>query len=299
MSFTLDQLRALVAIERAGNFSAAGRQLYRATSAVSYAIKNLEEQLGVTLFDRRGHQAKLTDEGRRVLQEAHVILGQAEKLTQIADRLQEGWEPHIDVIVDGLFPLPPIMQALRRFKESNDVTRVRVVTEYLGGVPERFAREEADLMFTLYVDSAQSDLEVHPLPALEMILVAESEHPLHDLPKPRSAEDLSSFTELVVSDSAETPVKPFENLHIGAPGVFELSDFQSKREAILGGVGYGWLPAHLAGDLIDAGKLVPVAFERGDTYRLMAFGVLRSIRGPGRAARQFMDLVLEEFNEEG
>ena len=77
MGFTLDQLRALVAIERAGNFSAAGRELYRATSAVSYAIKNLEDQLGVTLFDRRGRQAKLTDVGRCVLQEAHVVLGQA------------------------------------------------------------------------------------------------------------------------------------------------------------------------------------------------------------------------------
>lgn len=53
-SLTLDQLRVLVAIAEAGSFSAAGRELRRAQSAISQAVSNLEAIQGVELFDRRG-----------------------------------------------------------------------------------------------------------------------------------------------------------------------------------------------------------------------------------------------------
>ena len=47
---SLDQLTVFLTVAEAGSFAAAGRRLGRATSAVSYAIVNLEQQLGVQLF---------------------------------------------------------------------------------------------------------------------------------------------------------------------------------------------------------------------------------------------------------
>ena len=49
---SLDQLRVFLAVVETGSFTAAGRRLMRATSAVSYSIASLEHQLGVALFDR-------------------------------------------------------------------------------------------------------------------------------------------------------------------------------------------------------------------------------------------------------
>ena len=49
---SLDQLAVFLTVVETGSFAAAGRRLGRATSAVSYAIANLEQQLGVQLFDR-------------------------------------------------------------------------------------------------------------------------------------------------------------------------------------------------------------------------------------------------------
>ena len=60
MNYTLDQLLALEAIHRLGSFASAAESLYRATSAISYSIKSLEDALNVTLFDRSGHRAVLT-----------------------------------------------------------------------------------------------------------------------------------------------------------------------------------------------------------------------------------------------
>lgn len=49
---SLDKLRIFLAAVDDGNFSAAGRRLLRAQSAISEAVNTLELQLGVTLFDR-------------------------------------------------------------------------------------------------------------------------------------------------------------------------------------------------------------------------------------------------------
>ena len=68
---TLDQLRALVAAGEEGSFSAAGRRLGRAQSAVSQSVQILEDELEVQLFDRSGKAPVLTEAGRAVL--AHVL----------------------------------------------------------------------------------------------------------------------------------------------------------------------------------------------------------------------------------
>jgi DNA-binding transcriptional LysR family regulator len=71
---TLDQLRVFLTVVDAGSFAAAARRLGRATSVVSYAIANLEAQLGVLLFDRQStRKPQLTEAGRTVLSEARTI----------------------------------------------------------------------------------------------------------------------------------------------------------------------------------------------------------------------------------
>ena len=57
---SLDQLRTFIAAVDEGSFSAASRKLLRSQSVVSEAISNLEEQIGVQLFDRSGRYPKLT-----------------------------------------------------------------------------------------------------------------------------------------------------------------------------------------------------------------------------------------------
>ena len=71
---TLDQIAVFLAIVETGSFAAAARKLGRATSVISYAITNLEAQLGVTLFARAGTaKPKLTDAGRAILADSRAV----------------------------------------------------------------------------------------------------------------------------------------------------------------------------------------------------------------------------------
>src|SRR5215467_1014875 len=62
---SLDQLQVFLTVVETGSFAAAGRKLGRANSAVSYAIANLEQQLGVQLFDRDRTRKPMLTANRR------------------------------------------------------------------------------------------------------------------------------------------------------------------------------------------------------------------------------------------
>jgi DNA-binding transcriptional LysR family regulator len=60
LKISLDALQIIDAIDRRGSFSAAGKELFRVPSTISYTVSKLEEDLGVQLFDRIGPKAHLT-----------------------------------------------------------------------------------------------------------------------------------------------------------------------------------------------------------------------------------------------
>jgi DNA-binding transcriptional LysR family regulator len=72
------QLLAMVVLARTGSFTLAGKELYLTQSAVSHAIKALENELECPLFERTGKGVTLTDRGRRFLPHAEKIVGEME-----------------------------------------------------------------------------------------------------------------------------------------------------------------------------------------------------------------------------
>ncbi len=82
----LRQLRYLVAIADAGNIGRAATGLHVSQPALSFALKGLETELGVRLFDRHSGGVTPTAAGRDVVGEARRVLRQAERVTVAADR---------------------------------------------------------------------------------------------------------------------------------------------------------------------------------------------------------------------
>ena len=114
---SLDQLQVFQAVVEAGSFAAAGRRLNRATSAISYAIDNLEAQLGVVLFDRRStRKPQLTAAGRAVLTEARAVSRGVDTLRAKVKGLSEGLEGEVSLSVDVMLPTSRLVDALQAFQ---------------------------------------------------------------------------------------------------------------------------------------------------------------------------------------
>ena len=87
LPFTLDQLRILRAIVSEGSFKRAADSLYVTQPAVSLQIQNLEKQLEVSLFDRGGRKAQLTEAGHLLLSYCDRILSQCHEACRALDDL--------------------------------------------------------------------------------------------------------------------------------------------------------------------------------------------------------------------
>ncbi|MGK4585751.1 LysR family transcriptional regulator [Kitasatospora sp. HPMI-4] len=86
----LRQLHYLVAIADEENLGRAAARLYVSQPALSYALRNLESELGVRLFDRHSGGVTATSAGRDVVAEARRTVRQAERVAAAAERHRRG-----------------------------------------------------------------------------------------------------------------------------------------------------------------------------------------------------------------
>lgn len=134
MSFTLRQLRSFVAVAENGSVSHAAQALSISQSAVSEAVKDLEADLGVRLFERHPRGLSVTQRGHQFLRHARAILGQvaASRLALGAERAAVGGA--LQLGVTALMAGYVMSDLLARFRRANPevtVTAIEDSGEYL------------------------------------------------------------------------------------------------------------------------------------------------------------------------
>lgn len=70
------KLLAFTTLAQFGSFTVAARELHLTQSAISHAIKSLEQDLGCRLFDRLGRRVTLTEPGQHLLEHARKIIAE-------------------------------------------------------------------------------------------------------------------------------------------------------------------------------------------------------------------------------
>src|ERR1700761_3072456 len=129
---SLDQLRTFIAAAEAGSFSAASRKLLRSQSVVSETVSNLEDQIGVPLFDRSGRYPKLTPAGEILLADARNIINNVDLLKARAKGIAVGVEPELAVVVDVFYPIDVVTRVAKEFSEKFPNVALRIYVEALG-----------------------------------------------------------------------------------------------------------------------------------------------------------------------
>lgn len=112
---TLRHFEIFRAVAETGNFTRAAERLYITQSAVSHAIRELEEKAETALFDRLSKSVQLTKSGRLLLEEITPILSSCEALDARISRLEQQAPLHIvSSITIAAFWLPKILMAFQK-----------------------------------------------------------------------------------------------------------------------------------------------------------------------------------------
>ncbi|MBV1775217.1 LysR family transcriptional regulator [Burkholderiaceae bacterium DAT-1] len=286
MHLELDALRALDMVIREGSVARAAERLHKAQSAVSYQLRRLEEQLGVALLDRSAYRIRLTPAGETLLGEGRKLLAQAGQIESLARQFSEGWEARLTVVIDGIMPLNTTLKALKALADKHVPTRVQLKIEFLWGVQHRFEGEGADLMLVKDYEP-QALWEAESLEPIECVLCVAPDHPLAHMDRV-TLDDLHDHVELSVQDSSG---RGDDRHSFGGERIFHLSGFVAKKQALLMGLGFGWMPTYLIEDELQSGELRELAFEAGSRYSFTPFLVHRRDRPPGPACKLLMSLL--------
>ena len=274
---SLEQWRALAAVVDGGGYAKAAELLHKSQSTVTYAVQQLESQLGVKAFQLEGRRARLTPTGGLLYRRARYLLEEAAGLEQSARRFSAGWEPEIRLIVDVIFPTWLLLQCLERFAKESPSTHIELSESVLGHRTDALARGEGDLAIFGGVPAGYLGESLMPL---RFVLAAHPEHPLHKLGRKLTARDFRPYRHLVVRETSPTRA---HEVSMRTTQRWTVGQFSTLIEAARAGYGFAWLPEEKIRPELEAGTLKPLPLQEGavrfvDLYLVFAD---REHAGPG------------------
>jgi DNA-binding transcriptional LysR family regulator len=291
---SLDQLRTFIAAADEGSFSAAGRRLKRGQSVVSQSLSNLEEQLGVKLFDRSARFPVLTDQGRALLADARAVAGSVDLLKAHANGLAGGLEPELSIVVDVAFPITVFTGAVADFQVKFPSTRLSLYVEGWGTAVRHVLERRCAVGVMACLLPQPAQLTHERLLTVKMTWVVSPKHPLASRRAPIPTAILAEHTQLVHTDRSDIP--PVRVSGILSPRTWFLAHLEAKLAFLRAGFGFGGLPVHVVEADLASGALVEIRVEDSPPWgRAIEMAALyRADSPPGPAARWLIDRLKQK-----
>lgn len=288
-AMSLDQLRTFVAAAEEGSFSAAGRKLRRAQSVVSQTLANLEAQVGFALFERSGRYPTLTGAGQALLPQARAAIAGMDDFKARARALAGGLEAELSVVVDVMYPIASLTEAVHAFQRQFPGMPLRVHVEALGAVVQPVLDGRCRFAIMGSFPEVPAECEAEFLQAVAAVTVAAPEHPLAALAPPVARQAAARHVQLVLTDrSALTAGRQFG---VAGDQNWRLADLGAKHAFLKAGLGWGNMPLHMVADDLAQGRLRRIEIEPSPLLGpfFSMYALHRKDAPPGPAARWFID----------
>ena len=283
---SFDQLRVFLAVVEAGSLAGAGRRLGRATSAVSYAIDNLEVMLGVEVFSRETtRKPQLSDAGHAVLAEARSLSRGLDKLRAKVKGLADGLEAEVSLVADVMLPTADLVDALRAFQATFPTVPVRLHVEALGAVTQMVLDGVATLGISAPLPRSMEGMHYIPFKHVTLVPVAAPGHPLAS--GPVTAGVLRDHLQLVLTDRSKLTAG--QDFGVFADKTWRLADLSAKHALLLAGLGWGGMPEAMVRDDVEAGRLVALDLANWVKGGLPLQVIYPSRAPPGPAGRWLVE----------
>ena len=171
------RLRYFVAVAEERNFSRAAERLHIAQPGLSHQVKQLEDEIGVRLFDRTNRGVRLTEAGQLLLEETQGMYAQMETALRMVRRVGHG---KIGRLTLGFVPsafneiLPPF---LRTFQEAFPDVELLLREMNPDQLVQSLRGERIDVAF-LYLPVEEDDLDFRTVSQEPLVVTLPEAHPL-------------------------------------------------------------------------------------------------------------------------
>jgi DNA-binding transcriptional LysR family regulator len=294
---SIEVLETLDAIDRRGSFAKAAEELNKATSAISYAVQKLEEQLDIALFQRLGRRSVLTPAGRLILAEGRDILHTTRRLADKAKEVATGWEPRISIGIESLQSYTDFFKVINGFLLDFPTVEIDISECVLNGGWEALEKGRVDLL----VGSpgpvpVQKGYRSVAIDRGELVPVIAAKHELAKqvLNKQYMDSVLRQLRRVVIHDTSFSGITRSEGLSSDGQMLY-VQNMDQKVHAILAGIGIGNLPIKRIQGYLDEGTLVPLHIQqKGSSEAFLAW----KINNKGKGLKAITDrLIAQQSNK--
>ena len=275
MSQPLDsrQLRAFSVLSRTGSFTRTAQELHLTQSAISYAIKALEEEIGCRLLDRIGKSVVLTQAGEQLLARAEKILDEMTAARLELSHLGKWGSSRLRIGASTTACQYVLPAVLREFKESFPRCAISIEPGDTPEAIESLRAHRIDLAVNLEPRREES-LEFRPLFTDELLFVLSPIHPWARTGRvPR--DDIARQHYILYGKTSYTfqmIEEYFREEKIVLHGLLDLGNMEAIKELVKLGLGISILAPWTAKKELEAGSLVTLPLGRRKLKR--RWGVL-------------------------
>jgi DNA-binding transcriptional LysR family regulator len=294
----ISQLEVFLAVAREGSFSRAADKLYRTQSAVSQAVRKLEQEIGEALFDRSSRDGLLTDAGRVLQEYAERLLNLRDNAKEALSELRELQKGRL-VVSANEFTALYLLRVLAEFGRLHPAIRIMVQRSLGSHIPDDVLQHKCEFGVLTY-DPQDPELASVVVYSDELIFVVPPQHPLarESRISIRQLGAESFVAHIVSSPYREKVIQAFRKyktpLHMGV----ELPTLQAIKRFVAMGNGVAFLPEISVEDEIARGELVRIPVQELNVHRKLRL-IYRKSATLSHAGRAFLKVAESVAHAQG
>ena len=173
----LRHLKTLIALKETGSVSLAAKRIYLTQSALSHQIKLLEDQYGLTLFERKTQPLHFTAAGERLIKLAQDILPKVVEAELDLVRVKERDAGQLRIAVECHTCFDWLMPAMDSFRQNWPLVELDIVSGFHTDAIGLLLTHRADWAIVSEVEETVGIVH-QPLFAYEMVGICSKDHPL-------------------------------------------------------------------------------------------------------------------------
>ncbi len=290
---TLRQLRVFAAVARHLSHSRAAEELYLTQPAVSMQIKQLEQSVGLPLFEQTGKQIRLTEAGREMLHYSRAIAQQVEEMEAVLDEMKgmERGRLSITAVSTANYFMP---QLLAKFIQSYPKIKVSLQVANRDAVLRQINDNAAD--FAIMGQPPEgADMQSEAFMQNPLVVIAAPKHALARKRHVKPAQ-LAQETFLLREQGSGTRgvvERYFSSHRMKLPTHMEMDTNEAIKQSVQAGMGVGIISRHAIELELETKRLVVLDVEHFPIVRHWHI-VYRKGKRLSTASQAFKKFLLTE-----
>jgi len=295
-NLTIRQIRIFICAVKHMNFSKAAEELHVTAPAVSLQIKEMEEDIGVSLFLREGRRVELTSAGEYFLLYARRVISTLKEAGDTMERLkgQDARVLKIGLVSTAKYFVPKI---LAQFKREYPNAQIRIEVRNRQQLVELLREGDIDIA-VMGRPPREIDTRVEAFADHPHVFIASPDHPLADKEN-ISPKSLNQF-ELITREQGSGTRYIMETYlaeHDASPVVtMEMSSNESIKQAVMANLGISFVSLHTIGLELENRQIAILDVQNTPIVRTWHVVAL-SKRNLSQAAEAFRYFMLEKGGE--